>query len=290
MPADAMVHLDDGRHRTLTEASHSTHGELAVRRGQQQFVGFVSVAVTVLDTQSQVESCALQHVARTTGMTRRPAANADGILALGLEIKQRVEGGNAVDARKRHFRLGGDVAQRLHGKIFVAVFFLRGFQDAKQGSRASPTTADYFIDEYLFFSGKTSSGECLHRHSYKGCARTKINVSIFNRSAPSLRAQQEVTRITGVPEWYVGSQPPALQRFMGPRAECRSLAGRAFRRASEREFIFWTWLAEACWGPSTSPSPLQSRYLASDGFSAGGEDEIFPTRLSSAFLCSSCTL
>src|ERR1017187_7765227 len=77
MPADAMVHLDDGRHRTLTEASHSTHGELAVRRGQQQFVGFVSVAVTVLDTQSQVEASALQQVARTTGMTRRPAANAD---------------------------------------------------------------------------------------------------------------------------------------------------------------------------------------------------------------------
>src|ERR1035438_542391 len=67
-----------------------------------------------------------------------------------------------------------------------------------------------------------------------------ISYAVFclKKSAPSLRAQQEVTRITGVPEWYVGSQPPALQRFMGPRAECRSLSFFLFRRASQRDFIF----------------------------------------------------
>jgi len=87
MATNAMVHLDNGRHGALSKTGDSAHGELAVRRGQQKFVGFVPVAVAILETESQLETGALQQVARTARMASRAPANADGVFALGLEIE-----------------------------------------------------------------------------------------------------------------------------------------------------------------------------------------------------------
>src|SRR5271166_1388384 len=98
-------------------------------------------------------------------MTRRAAANTDGVLALRLEVKQRVEGGNTVDARKRHLSLGRNIAQGFQRKIFIAVFFLSGFKDTQQCPGVSPTAADQLVDENLLCSGKTSRRGSLHRHS-----------------------------------------------------------------------------------------------------------------------------
>ena len=154
-----------GAMRALSKAGNRAHGELTVRGGEQELVGFVAVAVAILETQSQVEACALQQVARTARMARRATANADGVLALRLQVEKRIEGGDAVDARKRHFRFGRDVAQRLQGKVFVAVSFLSGFEDAKQRPGASPATGDHFVDENLLCGRETSMRGCLHRHS-----------------------------------------------------------------------------------------------------------------------------
>ena len=99
MSADAMVHLHHGRQRALTEAGHGAHGELTVGGGEQQLVGVVAVAVRILETQPEFQARSLQQVARTARVARGAAADADGVLALRLQVEQRIERGNAVDSR-----------------------------------------------------------------------------------------------------------------------------------------------------------------------------------------------
>ena len=72
-----------------------------------------------------------------------------------------------------------DVAQCFQGEIFVAIFFLNGFQDAEQSARPSPAIEDYFINENLFFRGKAGKRECLHRHSSERATSSYRNVA-FN--------------------------------------------------------------------------------------------------------------
>ena len=74
-----------GAMRALPKARHSAHRELTVRRGQRQFVGFGAVAVIVSSIPDRGGT--LKQVARAAGMARRTAANADGVLALGLRLK-----------------------------------------------------------------------------------------------------------------------------------------------------------------------------------------------------------
>ena len=61
------------------------------------------------------------------------------------------KGGNAVDARERQIHLGSYVTQRVQRKIFVAVSFLRGFENPQQRSRPSPSIIDDVFNKDLLF-------------------------------------------------------------------------------------------------------------------------------------------
>ena len=83
-------------------------------------------------------------------MAGRSAADADGVVALRLEIEQRVERGDAVNARQRNVQLAGDVSQRFRRKIFVRIVLLYRFQDAEQFARTASVSGDDLVDERLF--------------------------------------------------------------------------------------------------------------------------------------------
>ena len=72
------------------------------------------------------------------------------MLALRLEVKERVESGNTVDARERNTGLRADVAQRFEGQVFVGMVFLHLFQDSEQGSRTSAAGGNNVVDEVSF--------------------------------------------------------------------------------------------------------------------------------------------
>ena len=109
----------------------------------------------------------------------------------------------------------------------------------------------------------------------------------MRRSAPSRchaglrpRRRSHPVRTRSLPEAWCGARRRRRDRARDSQAS-----------TIQRKIYVPAW-ARSFYSPgrSNSLSPLPSRYLASDGFRAGGEEEIFPTRLSSAFLCNSCTL
>jgi len=95
MPADSMIHFDDRRHRALPKAGNRAHGKLLVGRGLQDFVAVAGVA-RILQPKFEFEAHALQQIAGTAGVAGGAATDADGVVPLGLEIKQSVESGDAV--------------------------------------------------------------------------------------------------------------------------------------------------------------------------------------------------
>ena len=101
---------------------------LPVRRGDAELVG----AFLAFVRQPQLQPQPLQQVARAARVAGRAAADADGVLALRLQVEQRVERHHAVDLRQRNFGLLGDVFQNFGRKIFVRMVFLDRFQDAEK--------------------------------------------------------------------------------------------------------------------------------------------------------------
>jgi hypothetical protein len=87
MSADAMVDLDHGSHGALAETRDGAHRELAIWRGQQQFVRLVPLSVVIIESETQFQPSALQQTSRSARVARGAAANADRVLALGLQIE-----------------------------------------------------------------------------------------------------------------------------------------------------------------------------------------------------------
>ena len=58
---------------------------MAIRSGEQEFVGLVPIGLAIMQAQAQFKPRTLQKVARTTGVAGGPAADADRVLALRLQ-------------------------------------------------------------------------------------------------------------------------------------------------------------------------------------------------------------
>ena len=102
--------------------------------------------------QTQIEAELGEQVARAASVAGRSAADTDHVVALRIEIEERVESGRAVDARRGNAGLLSDVAQRLHGEVLVRVGGLDGLKNAEHGSGAVAMFGDHLVDEQLFVS------------------------------------------------------------------------------------------------------------------------------------------
>src|SRR5208282_3709399 len=144
--ANVVIHFHNRRQRTLPKTRHSAYRELLIGRRLQDLVGTAAVAF-IFERQAEFQAQALEEIARAARVARRAAADADGVIALWLEVEQGVKGGNAEDAGKRRLRLHRNVLQRLHGKVFVRVVLLNGFQDTQQCAGALILAGDNLINE-----------------------------------------------------------------------------------------------------------------------------------------------
>ena len=142
---DGVIHLHHRRQRALAEAGHGAQRVLAVGRGDAELVG----AVLALLRQAQLQAQPLQQVARAARVAGGAAADADGVVALRLQVEQRVERDHAVDLRQRNVGLLGDVFQDFGGKIFVRMMFLDALQDAEQRSGRAGVCSNHTIRKGL---------------------------------------------------------------------------------------------------------------------------------------------
>ena len=110
------------------------------------------VSLDFVPAQAKIEADLGQQVARAAGVAGRSAADADHVVALRIEIEERVEGGRAVDPGRRNAGLLGDVAQRLHGEKLVRVGGLNGFQYPEQRSGPVAMFCDHLVNQQLFVS------------------------------------------------------------------------------------------------------------------------------------------
>src|SRR5208282_3668123 len=115
-----MIHFNNRGQRTLPETGYGAHGELLIGCSLQNFVSAADVAF-VFKRQTEFQAQALQEIARAARVARGAAADANGVVALWLEIEQGVESSDAEDARERRLRFHRNILQRLHGKVFVRV-------------------------------------------------------------------------------------------------------------------------------------------------------------------------
>ena len=144
-----MVDFDHRGQRALAKAGDGADGEFAVGGGERQLVGLAGFAGFVV-AQAEIEADLGEQVAGAAGVAGGAAADADDVVALRIEIEERVEGGGAVDARRGNAGFVGDVAQRFHGEEFVRVGGLDGFQDSQQRAGAVAMFGDDLIDEQFF--------------------------------------------------------------------------------------------------------------------------------------------
>ena len=110
------------------------------------------VSLGLLPAQPQIEAELLQQIARAAGVAGRAAADADHVVALRIEIEERIEGGRAVNRGRRNAGLLGDVAQRLHREILVGVGRLHRLQDSQQRAGPVRLLCNRLVDQQPFVS------------------------------------------------------------------------------------------------------------------------------------------
>ena len=159
-----MVHLHHRGQRALAEAGDRAHRELPVGRGKRQLVGIVGIALFLL-AQPQVQAQFLQQIPGTAGVAGGPAADADHVVALRIEVEERKKGRGAIDPGRRNPGLVRDVAQRLHRQILVRVGGLNRLQDSQQRSGVALVRGDRLVDQHLFMSIQEFVGDTLHDSS-----------------------------------------------------------------------------------------------------------------------------
>jgi len=163
-----MIHFDDGSQGALAEAGYGADGELLVRGGKQKLIGIAYVAGPVGGAEAEFEARTLEKIARTSGMARGTAADADGVVTLRLEIEEGVKGGDAEDAGQRCSRFGCDVFERLRREVFMLIVLLDSFQDAEERSGTPRQPGDDLVDERTLRGGKQFEGWCVHGTPFKG--------------------------------------------------------------------------------------------------------------------------
>ena len=139
-----------GRQRALAEAGHGAQGVVAVGRGDAELVG----AVLAFLGQAQFQAQALQQVARAARVAGGAAADADGVVALRLQVEQRVEGDHAIDLGQRDIGLFGDVLQDFRRQVFIRMMFLDALQDSEERSGAAGMGGDGAVGKAFLFDGK----------------------------------------------------------------------------------------------------------------------------------------
>ena len=164
MAENVVVHLDHRGQRALAKAGHGADREAAVGGGERQLVGLVAVA-RLLFAEPQIEADLLQQIARAARMAGRSAADADHVVALRVEVEERIECGGAVDGGRRNAGLLGDVAQRLHGEILVRVGGLHRLQDSQQRSGAAAVLCNRLVDQQPLVSIQHFISDTLHDSS-----------------------------------------------------------------------------------------------------------------------------
>jgi hypothetical protein len=107
--------------------------------------------MAVLFEKAKLQAQALQQGARPAGMAGGPAADADGVIALRLQIEEREKGNDGIELRQRHVGFGSHVFQNFAGEILVGVMLLDALQDAQQSAGASGICRDCAVGEALFF-------------------------------------------------------------------------------------------------------------------------------------------
>ena len=78
-----------------------------------------------------------------------PRQMAHGVRALGLEVEERVEGGDAVDLRLGDAGPRGHVLERLHGEVPVAVLLLQLLEHAQERAGAAALLRNDAVEEIL---------------------------------------------------------------------------------------------------------------------------------------------
>jgi hypothetical protein len=71
--------------------------------------------------QPQIEADLGQQIARAARVAGRSAADADHVVALRIEVEERIKSRGAIDPGRGNAGLLGDVAQRLHRQIFMRI-------------------------------------------------------------------------------------------------------------------------------------------------------------------------
>ena len=150
---DVVIHLHHRRQRALAEAGHRAQGD-SCRSGV--VTQSLSAPLLAFVRQPQFQAQALQQVARAARVAGGAAADADGVLALRLQVEQRVEGDHAVDLRQGNIGLLGDVFQDFGGKVFVRMMFLQALQDSEQFSGLAGMRGDGAVRETLLFERERS--------------------------------------------------------------------------------------------------------------------------------------
>src|SRR5271157_1342938 len=94
---DGVIHFHHRRQGALSETGYRAQRKPVVGGGDADLIGAALIAVR--DVQFQLQ--ALQQVARAARVAGGSAADADGVIALRLEIEQGIECGHAKNLRQR---------------------------------------------------------------------------------------------------------------------------------------------------------------------------------------------
>ena len=133
--------------------------------------------------------------ARETAARVAGGATADGhgVVALGVEVEEGVEGGHGVALRLGDAGALGHVLERVHGQVLVGALFLEPLQDAQQGTRPTSLSGDDAIERILVHDPP----DRVLRHGRHSCS---------SRIDPASRT---------------GGEPPACREVMTPPNACR---------------------------------------------------------------------
>src|ERR1039458_10287365 len=153
---DGVIHFHHRRQGALSETGDRAQRELAIGRGDADFIGAAFVAA-IRNAQFQLQ--ALQQAARPARVAGGPAADADSVVALRLEIEQGKECGHAINLRQRNIGLFGDIFEDFQRQVFVRMMFLNFFQDAEQRAGAVLAGGDRLIREFLVAQGRLRLGQ-----------------------------------------------------------------------------------------------------------------------------------
>jgi hypothetical protein len=149
---DLVIDFRDGGEGALAEAGDGADGELAIGGGDGELVGAAVIGIDA--TEAELEADALEEALGAAGMAGGTAADGDGVIALGFEVEESVEGGDGEDAGGGDAGAGGEVLEELEGEVLVGLAILEFFEDGEEHTGAAFVFGDEGVDELLVFAGE----------------------------------------------------------------------------------------------------------------------------------------